>query len=140
MSLKTSKNVAILGAVVAGLVVGTVLLGNYVNILPAKADDKAQVKYCPARAGSPACGMTCPEKQGAPCCAAESCPPDCDKPCCAEDDQVVCPLGAPKACCPAADVKACPRDCDRPCCVKQTDDTKSVQGCCSAAAACPLVN
>ena len=144
MSLKAPRNIVILGVVIAGVLACTVLLGNYVNILPAKTGDASQVKGCPAGAGKPACGMVCPQKDAGVCCAPESCPAGGDKPCCSENDQAACPFGAPKPCCSAGDCGAvagdCPLDCTKPCCAEQTDAGDRVQGCCGAAAACPMGN
>ncbi len=138
MSIKAPKNIVILGVVIAAVLACTVLLANYSNILPAGADDTAQVKSCQAGAGGPACGMASAQKQALACCAAQSCPSDCDKACCAEGGQAVCPLGVRKPCCPAADAKACPPDCDKPCCAKKGDAADSIEGCCGAAAVCPI--
>ena len=120
MSLKNTKNLMIIGAVVVALLAGTVLLGNYTNILSSGSQSKtcqektsaccAAAKTCTvekAECGSVA--KTCPLDPTKPCCAVEGtcpkteCPPDCTKPCCAIEN-------AP-ACCPKSDVSAASAGC-----------------------------
>ena len=100
MSLKVSKNLVIGGAIVVALLVGTVLLGNYANILP--ADSGSQAKTCLAAGGTSCCAG-----EAAPGCCPKVCPPDCTKPCCAGE--------AAPGCCP----KVCPPDCTKPCCADE---------------------
>ena len=120
MSLKNTKNLLIIAAVVVALTAGTVLLGNYTNILSAGSDTDSQPKTCQA-AKSTTCSASqasfaknaegeCAQK--AACGSAEkTCPLDSSKPCCAESGD-----------CPKTD---CPADCDKPCCVGET-----APGCC----------
>ena len=49
MSLKNPKHLLIIGAVVVALMVGTVLLANYANILPASSDTET----CQAKNSTP---------------------------------------------------------------------------------------
>lgn len=132
MSLKNTKNLLIIGAVLVGLLAGTVLLGNYTNILSAKSDTDSKPTTCQAEAStgcpatiactaqnaniestlmasSEAVEKTCPT-DGTKGCSAEKgicpktdCPPDCTKPCCAGD--------AKPACCPKSDVSAASMGC-----------------------------
>jgi len=132
MSLKSTKNLLIIAAVVVALTAGTVLLGNYTNIL----STGSQSKTCQAKASSccPAsqaffaenanvectrtaeCGSvakTCPLDPTKPCCAAEgkpdccpkTCPPGCIKPCCAGEDVPGC---CPKSGASASETGCCP--------------------------------
>ena len=120
MSLKSPKNLVVFVGIVAALLVGTVLLGNYANIVTAESDTNSQVK------AEQATFPTCPkakahfaENAKASCPQvgagfdAEACPLGRTKPCCAED--------VPKTGCG----KTCSLDCTRPCCAEQTKT-----GCC----------
>jgi hypothetical protein len=133
MSLKKPKNLLIIGAVVVALLVGTVLLGNYANILPAGSDTGSQVKACQAKGQTPWClaqnslgqsDIGCCPAQNSPgqsnegCCPAKCCPDDCENCCCPEK---CCPDKCGKCCCP----KLCPPDCTKPCCAEQAST-----GCC----------
>ncbi len=129
MSLKNPKNLLIIGAVVAALLAGTILLGNYANILPAGSDTGSQATgqtSCPiakahlaeaqnVKAGCPreaAAGFdakTCPLGSGA-----NACPPGCTKPCCAEEAEGCCPKEA-EGCCPKEAEPCCPAEA-KPCC------------------------
>lgn len=142
MSLKTTSNLLIIGAIAVALLAGTVLLASYANILPTRSG--TQAKTCPA-AGGTSCPMaktvfaenaevTCAQKAAAgfdakacplgrtePCCTGDAteslcgktCPTDCTKPCCAGE--------AAPDCCP----KPCPLDCTKPCCAGE-----AAPGCC----------
>ena len=123
MSLKNTKNLLIIAAVVVAVLAGTVLLGNYTNILssgsqPKTCQEKAS-SCCPAakvisseKAECGSIAKTCPLDPTKPCCAVEgtpgccpktNCPPDCTKPCCASE-------GAP-SCCPKTDATAAKTGC-----------------------------
>ena len=116
MSLKNTKNLLVIAAVVVAVLAGTVLLGNYTNIL----STGAQPKTCQATKNA-----TCTASQAffaenaegecarkAECGSAEkTCPLDSSKPCCAESGS-----------CPKTD---CPADCDKPCCAGE-----AAPGCC----------
>ncbi len=152
MSLKNTKNLLIIGAVVIAVLAGTVLLGNYTNILSTGSQPKtcqatkgaicaaSQAFFaenaegeCARKAEFGAVAKTCPLDPTRPCCAQEgtpgccpkTCPPDCTKPCCAE---------AKPDCCP----KICPPDCTKPCCAGEaapaccpnTEVTAAATGCC----------
>jgi len=113
MSLKNPRNLLIIGAVIVALLAGTVLLGNYTNILPIGSNNGSQVKTCPASGGTPCCQakndsaefaeLDCAQKAGAGF-DAKACPLGRTEPCCAGE--------APPDCCP----KPCPPDCTKPCC------------------------
>ena len=133
MSLKKPKNLLIIGAVIVALLVGTVLLGNYANILPAGSDTGSQVKACQATGQTPWClaqnslgqsDIGCCPAQNSPgqsnegCCPAKCCPDDCENCCCPEK---CCPNKCGKCCCP----KLCLPDCTKPCCAEQAST-----GCC----------
>lgn len=121
MSLKKPRNLLIISAVVVALLAGTVLLGNYTNILSAGSETGSQPKTCQAtksatcqasqaffaenaegectrKADSGSDAKTCTPDCAKPCCAKEAsktCSPDCTKPCCAGE--------AKTGCCPKAD-------------------------------------
>ena len=146
MSLKNPKHLLIIGAVVVALMVGTVLLGNYANILPGSSDACSQAKTCPAAGGTSwpvaqaafaenakVCSAEktatgCCPAQNSPgqsdegCCPAKCCPDECEKCCCPDEcDKCCCPDECDKCCCP----KVCPPDCTKPCCAEET-----TTGCC----------
>lgn len=145
MSLKNTKNLVIIAAVVVGVLAGTVLLGNYTNILSNSSQPKtcqatksatctaSQAFFaentegeCPRKAECGSETKTCPLDPSKPCCAVEgtpgccpkkTCPPDCDKPCCAGE--------AAPGCCPksgdaAAEAGCCPK----------SDASAAATGCC----------
>ena len=150
MSLKNPKHLLIIGAVVVALMVGTVLLGNYANILPARSG--TQAKTCQAAGGTPCSGAetkscsagasqvafaqqtgagfdakACPLGRTEPCCAGEDTTNCCPAMCCPEDCEncccpaKCCPDKCGKCCCP----KLCPPDCTKPCCAGE-----ATPGCC----------
>lgn len=135
MSLKSTKNLVIIAAVVVALTAGTVLLGNYTNIL----STGSQSKTCQAKASS-----CCPASQAffaanaegecaqkAACgSVAKTCPLDPTKSCCGVE-------GTP-GCCPKT---TCPPDCTKPCCtgeeapcccIKSDASVAAASGCCPA--------
>ena len=131
MSLKNTKNLLIIAAVVVALTAGTVLLGNYTNILSAGSDTGSQPKTCQA-AGSACCPAvksfsaenanvesTLMAEQGS---VAKTCPLDPTKSCCAAE--------AKPSCCPKTD---CPPDCTKPCCAGCPKSAAAESGCCPAA-------
>ena len=131
MSLKTPKSLLIIGAVVVALLAGTILLGNYANILPAGSDTSSQpeaqnVKACPREAAAGFDAKTCPLGRTEPCCAeeAEGC-------CCPKKAEGCCPKEA-EGCCPKEAEGCCPKEAEG-CCPKEAE------GCCPAEAkpCCP---
>ncbi len=104
MSLKNTKNLLIIGAVVVALMAGTVLLGNYTNILSTGSETDSQPKTCQATKSA-----TCTASQAffaenaeGECtraaegeAVAKTCTSDCTKPCCAGE--------AASGCCPKSD-------------------------------------
>lgn len=129
MSLKNTKNLIIIAAVVVAVLAGTVLLGNYTNILSTGSKADSQPKACQGKTGSccpaanamfaenaemmiaqtakvEAVAKTCPSDDTKACCAESGncpkteCPPDCTKPCCAGE--------AAPDCCPKSDAAGCP--------------------------------
>ena len=131
MSLKNPQNLLIIGAVVAALLAGTILLGNYANILPADSDSGAQTEAQNVKAGCPreaAAGFdakTCPLGRTEPCCAeegegcccpkkAEGCCPKVAEGCCPKIAEGCCPAEA-EGCCPAEAEGCCPAEA-KPCC------------------------
>ena len=104
MSLKTPQSLLIIGAVVAALLAGTILLGGYANIVPCKfyaaSQSKAgQAPCCPAENCPDKCCITCPQ--------AENCPDACCKDCCPKVAEGCCPKEA-EGCCPAEAKPCCP--------------------------------
>ena len=127
MSARNQKNLIVVGSVIAALLAGTVLLGGYAKLAPAKLESNIEAKGCPG----------CPMVQGATSQAylaenaeascpgqamaafnPETCPAGRTEPCCAED--------APKDC----SAEPCPPDCPKPCCAEQVE----AAGCCPVAA------
>ena len=103
MSLKNPRNLLIIGAVVAALLAGTILLGNYANILPACSDIGSQ-----AEAAQATDQTSCPMAKACPLGSdAKACPLGCTKPCCAEEAESSCPKKA-EGCCPAEAKPCCP--------------------------------
>ncbi len=115
MSLKNPKHLLIIGAVVVALLIGTVLLANYANILPALSGAGSQAKTCPAAGGTSwpvaqaafaeNAKVYSAEKTATGCCPKAN-PSGCTKPCCAEETTTgCCPMSSPSAttnsgCCP----------------------------------------
>jgi len=91
MSLKTPKNLLIIGAVAAALLAGTILLGNYANIMPCKFYAASQLNPGQAQ-----------------CCPADKCPDKCCAACCPQKDEGCCPKEA-EGCCPKIDESCCPK-------------------------------
>ncbi|MHC4533658.1 MAG: hypothetical protein ACYS6K_06880 [Planctomycetota bacterium] len=119
MSLKNTKNLLIVAAVVVAVLAGTVLLGNYTNILSTGSQPKAcqatKSATCTASQAFFADSAEGECTQKVECGSAEkTCPLDPSKPCCAVE-------GTP-GCCPKTD---CPADCDKPCCAGEV-----APGCC----------
>ncbi len=124
MSLGKQKNLIMLCAVAAALLVGGVLVADYADVLPgrAKADEpvmacqSGEAKLCcAARAEAAGFPQVVAATQAAPaqaCCGAEK-PADC----CEES-------GPGESCCG----KPCPPDCPKPCC-------EMPSGCCEKPAA-----
>jgi outer membrane murein-binding lipoprotein Lpp len=127
MSLKNTKNLLIVVAVVVAVLAGTVLLANYTNILSGGSDTASQPKACQATGNAccpaaKACSAenakvestlmaqqgpitkTCPLDPTKPCCAQDA-SKDCTKPCCSGE--------AKPDCCPKSDAAAatgcCPK-------------------------------
>ena len=126
MSLKNPKHLLIIGAVVVALMVGTVLLGSYANILPGKSDVSSQVT------GSTPCpgAKACPLGRTEPCCAGEA-----TTSCCPAQNS---PGQSDEGCCPA---KCCPDECENCCCPDECDKCCCPKPCCAGEAAtgcCPM--
>ena len=136
MSLKNPQYLLIIGAVVAALLAGTILLGSYTNILPAGSDTGPQAEAPPAteqtscpiakarlaeaqnvKAGCPreaAAGFdakTCPLGRTEPCCAeeGEGCCPKIAEGCCPKIAEGCCPKEA-EGCCPKEAASGCPKE------------------------------
>lgn len=121
MSLKNPKHLLIIGAVVVALMVGTVLLASYTNILPGSSDADSQTKACSAaKTGSAEFAKVCSAEQattscskdtkpecteeattnccGNPCLSEKPCPSESTKPGCAEETTTGgCPMSSPSA-------------------------------------------
>jgi hypothetical protein len=141
MSIKNTRKLMIIGGVVVALLAGTVLLGNYTNILSGSSEPKT----CQATKGT-ACSASqavfasnteaeCPQKAGCDS-VAKTCPLDSTKPCCAIEAKD-CPAGCTKPCC----AKECGADCKKPCwaeeaksgCCPKSDASAAKTGCCPVA-------
>jgi len=141
MSLKNPQNLLIIGAVVAALLAGTILLGNYASILPADSDTGSEaeaaqatgqtscpmakahlaeardVKACPREAAAGFDAKTCPLGRTEPCCAEEGegcCCPKKAEGCCPKEAEGCCPKEA-EGCCPKEAEGCCPKEA-KPCC------------------------
>lgn len=127
MSLKSPKNLVIFVGIVAALLVGTVLLGNYANIVTAESGTNSQAK------AEQATFPTCPKAKAH---FAENAKASCPHAGTGFDAEA-CPLGRTKPCC-AGDVaksgcgRPCPLDCTRLCCAEQTKT-----GCCPMSSPSP---
>ncbi len=107
MSLKNTKNLLIIAAVVVAVLAGTVLLGNYTNILSTGSETSSQPKTSQATGSAccPSANAFFAENAEGECARtadsgsdAKTCPPDCTKPCCAGE--------AKTGCCPKSDATA----------------------------------
>jgi len=151
MSLGKQKNLIVLGAVVAALLVGGVLVADYADVLPGRAKADGQAKpcasgeakaCCPAEAATAGFPQVMAATQAAPaqaCCGGEKpagacCNPggdcdSCEKPAggCGEP----CPPDCPKPCCEMP-----PGCCEKPpagCC-EERQQTEVAGSCCAARA------
>lgn len=113
MSLKNTKNLVIIAAVVVGVLAGTVLLGNYTNIL----SNSSQPKTCQATKSA-----TCTASQAF---FAENAEGECTRKAECGSAEKTCPLDPTKPCCAQEASKDCPADCDKPCCAGE-----AALGCC----------
>jgi hypothetical protein len=157
MSVKTTSNLLIIGAVAIALLAGTILLASYANILPARCDIGSQAKTCPA-AGNTMCpaakavfaenaevtcaqkaaagfdAKTCPLGRTEPCCAGDATESACGKSCPLNCTKPCCAGETPPECCP----KDCPPDCTKLCCAVEAtpgccpkQDASAAESCCS---------
>lgn len=99
MSLKNPKHLLIIGAVVVALMVGTVLLASYTNILPGSSDADSQVEASPATGEACSAAKAC-STENAKVCSAEQTTTSCSKkPCPSESTKPECAGEATKNCC-----------------------------------------
>ena len=124
MSVKSSKSI-VLAAFIAALMVGGVLLANYVKAdsgATTACQNKAACMSCTGNSCSSAQAQSHPIGTLEPCCDADAVktdPIDASKPCCAVKNAGDCPssdsCGADSKpeCCLEKD---CPPDCEEPCC------------------------
>jgi len=110
MSLGKQKNLVVLGAVVAALLVGGVLVADYADVLPGWAKTDGPIKACQSGEAKPSCAAkaetagfpqvvaatTQPAGPAESCCG-EPCPPDCPKPRC--EKKPGCCENPPAGCC-----------------------------------------
>ena len=129
MSLKNTKNLLVIAAVVVAVLAGTVLLGNYTNILSTGSQPK-----------------TCQATKNATCAASQAIFAQNAEGECARKDECgsaekTCPLDPTKPCCAQEGSKECPADCAKPCCAGEeapdwcpkSDATAAKTGCCPVA-------
>ncbi len=129
MRLKDTKNVLSIAAVVVALMSGTVLLGNYTNILSARSDTDSQPTACQAKASACSATKACSAEKAECGSVAKTCPADASKACCAESGdcpKTACEEGCTKPCC-AGEAK-------EDCCPK-SDASAAKTGCCPKIAA-----
>lgn len=125
MNLKAPKTLAMLAAIIAVLLVGTVLISGCSDTGAAKTDTDPkiiQASAYPADSDKPCDAAkeevkTCPFKSNNPGHEVKACPPECEKVCCAAKKEAkTCPKmtgEAPPSECPkkshpkTEDVKAC---------------------------------
>jgi hypothetical protein len=87
---RNQKSLAVFVAIIAALLAGTVLLGSYANIVPAKSDPGV-----PAEAENAAVTATCPKTQAH---FAENAEGGCPRKAEAGSDATACPHAAAKTC------------------------------------------
>ncbi|MCH7558139.1 MAG: hypothetical protein IIB56_11875 [Planctomycetes bacterium] len=99
MSLKNPKHLLIIGAVVVALMVGTVLLASYTNILPGSSDADSQTTTSCSKDTKPECTEEATTNCcGNPCLSEKPCPSESTKPGCAEETTTGgCPMSSPSA-------------------------------------------
>jgi hypothetical protein len=98
MSLKTPRNIVVIGATAILLLAATLLVGGYVAASPGEPDAGSQLKTCQAAVQSSGC---CPPK----CCPDKCCCCCCPPKCC--DDEACCPTEKAKTCCAREATKCC---------------------------------
>ena len=125
MSLGKQKNLIVLGAVAAALLVAGVLVADYANVLPGRAKADEPVKACQSGDAKPCCAAK-PEAGGFAQVVAATTEAAPAKACCeGEKPAGCCQEGGPaESCCG----KPCPSDCPKPCC-------EMPPGCCEKPAA-----
>lgn len=142
MRVKALTRPVVLGGIVVGLLLGTVLVAGYVA-RPANEATGSEVKtgQCPGKTPG-CCGDVGPAECGASSSVGKTCPFGTPKPCCeigagaSDSPKACCPSGDEKPCCAAAGdgAEACPPECTKPCCAGQADSTEQgCPGCCGKA-------
>ena len=125
MSLGKQKNLIVLGAVAAALLVAGVLVADYVDVLPGRARTNGPVKACQSGEAKPCCAAKANAAGFAEVVAATT-QAAAAKACCeGEKPEGCCQEGGlAESCC----AKPCPPDCPKPCC-------EMPPGCCEKPAA-----
>jgi len=126
MNLKAPKTLAMLAAIIAVLLMGTVLISGCSDTGAAKADTDPQIIQAsayPADSDKPCDAAkkevkTCPSKSNNPGHEAKACPPECKKECCAAKKEAKnCPIMTGE--------KANPSECP----MKSYSKTKDTEAC-----------
>ena len=125
------KNLVIVGAAVAALMVATVLVGGYVNVSSGEFQTGSQSKACQATGQMAWCfAQNTPRQSDKGCCPAQNTPGGSDVGCCptqnspGESDTGCCP----GKCCPA---ECCPDECDKCCCPAECCPKRLGGACCA---------
>ena len=127
MSLGRQKNVIVLGAVAAALLVAGVLVADYADILPGRAKGDGPAKACQSGEAKPCCAAK-GDAAGFPQVVAAMAEVAPAKSACGENPSGCSQEGcAGQSCCG----QPCPPDCPKPCCEREPGCCeKPLAGCC----------
>jgi hypothetical protein len=128
MSLGRQKNLIVLGAVAAALLVGGVLVADYADILPGRAKADGPVKPCQSGEAKPCCAAK-GDVAGFPQVVAAVTEVAPAQSGCGSEKSSGCSLegGPGQSCCG----KPCPPECPKPCCQEKPGCcAKPLAGCC----------
>jgi hypothetical protein len=145
MSLGRQKNLIVLGAVAAALLVAGVLVADYADILPGRAKAYAPVKACQSGEAKPCCAAkgdvaafaqvvaatteVAPAVSGCGSEKSSGCSQECGQ--CELSCEKPCPAECPKPCCQEK-----PPCCEKPLagCCEEGQPGEAAAGCCAAKA------
>jgi hypothetical protein len=136
MSLGRQKNLIVLGAVAAALLVAGVIVADYADILPGRAKADQPVKACQSGEAKPCCAAKGEAVGFAQVVAATTEVVPAEGGCGGEKPSGCCQEGGPGQSCG----KPSPADCPKPCCEKKPgccedgQPGKTATGCCAGKA------